>query len=67
MATDAEQVAALKTALATGAGVVSVTIDGQTVRYDRDQALRELQFYESRAARASTRPLSQQINMGGAW
>jgi len=47
---------------------VSVTIDGQTVRWDRAQALRELGYFRARAARESgRRPVSGQIDLGGAW
>ena len=49
-------VAILREALATGAGVVSVTVDGRTTQYDRKQALQELNFFEKRAAREYGRP-----------
>lgn len=66
--TDAQMVTALQTALGTGAGVVSVTVDGRKVEYDRAQALVELRFFENRVARAAgTRPVASQINLTGAW
>ena len=68
MATDAEMVTALKTALATGAAVVDVSIDGIGTRFDRAQALHELGFWESRVARAAgTRPRVASIDLGGSW
>lgn len=39
---------AIECALATNAGVVSVTVDGQTIRYDRRQAIEELKYWESK-------------------
>lgn len=67
MATDAEMVEVLRNALATGAGVVSISVDGVTVSYSREQALRELQFWEKRAARASgRRPRIVSIDLSGA-
>ncbi len=57
-------VATLKAALATDAAIVSVKIDGTEVRYDRQQALRELSFWETRAARENgTRPVASQIRL----
>lgn len=58
----------LETALANNAGVVSVSIDGTTVQYDRAQALEELQYWERRAGKAAgRRPKVSSINLGGAW
>jgi hypothetical protein len=65
MATDAEMVVALQTALATGAGIVSVTVDGLKTDFDRAQALQELALFERRAARAAgTRPTASSIVLG---
>lgn len=50
MSTATDMVTALETALAENVGVVEIrTSDGRTVRYDRDQALKELNFWEQRA------------------
>lgn len=66
MATDAQMVAAIKTGLADGAGLVRVTVDGTTTEWDRATAMLELTFYERRAARAAgTRPISASIKLGG--
>jgi hypothetical protein len=55
---------ALTTALATGLAVVSVTIDGVTTQFNRQQALQELAFWERRAARAAgRRPIASSINL----
>lgn len=46
-------------------GVVTVNVDGQTVEYDRAQALKELAFWEQRAARErGGRPRVRSINLG---
>lgn len=62
-----DMIAALEDALVkTPIGVVQVTVDGQTVRYDRATALEELREWRRRAARLNgTRPVSGQIYLGG--
>jgi len=51
MATAAEMVTVIKTALEnTPVGLVSVTVDGQTTRWDRADLRTELSFWEGRAA-----------------
>ena len=47
----AEMVVKLREALATGFGVVSVTIDGRSTQFDRGQALEELRFWQKEAAK----------------
>lgn len=66
MAVSARQmVEKLKTALQTQpAGVLSVTVDGQIVQFNRSQAIQELAFWEKRAARESgSRPRVASINL----
>jgi len=64
--TASEMVTLLETALATNAGVVSVTIDGLQVRYDRKQALAELEHWRRRAAAESgTMPRYATIDLSG--
>ena len=53
--TPSEMVETLETALQNNAGVVSVTVDGTTVRYDRAQAMKELDYWRRRAARQQGR------------
>jgi len=58
MATPAEIVTAIETAMASratsgAAGVVSVTIDGVSTSYSFDEAVKALQFWERRAAVAA--------------
>lgn len=49
-----EMVSLILTALqANPVGVLSITVDGQTVQYSRTQALEELKFWEKRALRES--------------
>jgi homoserine kinase len=68
MAVSAKQmVQLLLTALQTQpAGIVSVTVDGQVVTYNRAQAIQELTFWEKRAAvESGTRPRVARIRLGG--
>lgn len=68
MATASEMVEALTTALASNVGVVEVQVDGQRVKYDRKQALEELQFWQSQCNRAEgKRPIAGQIRLDGSW
>jgi len=63
-----DMVDTLEAALASNAGVVEVVVDGTRVRYDRAQALRELDYWKREAARkAGTRPKIASINLGSAW
>lgn len=67
MATASDMIVAIETALAaTPVGLVQVTVDGQTVRYSRGEALDELRYWQRQAARANgSRPVSATINLGG--
>lgn len=66
--TDAEMVDIIRAALATGASVVSVNIDGQVTQWDRRQAMQELEFWERRAARSTgRRPAAASINLANAF
>lgn len=48
-------------------GVVSVSVDGQTINYSRDQAMKELLFWEKRADReAGKRSMLGKINLENA-
>lgn len=69
MATTAEtMVTVLETFLASNAGVVEVTVDGQRVKWDRAQALRELQYWQRRVQEEQgKRPRLSTINLGNAW
>lgn len=49
--TPSEMVESIETALSTTpAGTVEVQVDGQRVKWDRGQALRELEYWRKRAA-----------------
>jgi len=66
--TSAEMVDALKKALASGAAVVSVSIDGSSTTFGREQALKELQFWERRAAReAGTLRTATSFDLSNCW
>lgn len=68
MATTArEMVTKIKDALAKSpAAKVSISVDGQSVTYDRGQAIQELQFWERMAARESgSRPRVGRIKLTG--
>lgn len=55
MASPRAMVDALEKFLAQGVGVGQVTIDGQTVRFERQQALDELEHWRRRLARQEGR------------
>ena len=60
-----DMVTKIETALAANPiGTVRVTIDGNTVEWGREQALKEFNFWEARVAReAFTRPRAAGINL----
>ena len=49
-------------------GVRQITVDGQTVSYDRDSALKELDHWRKKAAKESgTRSLFRGFDIDSAW
>ena len=57
-------VAAIESALLPGAGVVSVNFGGVSTSYNRDQAIKELNYWRRRqAVENGTRPRAMRINM----
>lgn len=57
---------ALEAALVDNAGVAEVVVDGVRVKYDRKQALEELNFWRRQLARErGTRPIASSINLSG--
>jgi len=68
MATAIEMVQALEQALSKNVGVAEVIVDGQKVRYDRAQAMQELDYWRQRAAKQNgKRPRFRGIDVGTAW
>lgn len=69
MATAAENLAAIESAIAEHpAGVVTVVVDGTSVRFDRKQLLAERDYWQRRVNQASgKRPVSGSINLSNAW
>ena len=69
--TPSEMVELIEAALAENPLVASVTVDGQTVQYNRAQAMEELAYWRRRAADAATtlgrRPMFRGFQIGGAW
>lgn len=58
----------IETALASNAGVVEVLVDGQRVKWDRAQAVRELEYWRRRVQEeAGQRPRISTINLSNAW
>ena len=56
----------LETALASNVGVVQITIDGQTIRFDRKQALQEYRFWCRIYNREQgNKPLAAAVNLSG--
>jgi hypothetical protein len=54
--------------LKTNAGTKQVTVDGQTIVFDRVQALEELKYWHREAARqAGSRRPFRGIDIGSAW
>ncbi|HUX00224.1 MAG TPA: hypothetical protein VMY35_04525 [Phycisphaerae bacterium] len=65
-ATIAVNIAAIETFLASGQGVASVTIDGMTTKFDRTQAIRELDFWRRELSKASAhKPVLGRIRLSG--
>lgn len=66
MASASEMVSLLETALASNAGVKSITVDGVLVQFnDRLAMIRELEHWQRIAARQSgKRPICMGINLG---
>jgi hypothetical protein len=46
-------VASLEEQMATGAGVMMVSVDGNMVQYNRDQAIKELEYWRKQVVRYS--------------
>jgi hypothetical protein len=69
MATNAENmVTMLETFLASNVGVNTVTIDGQTVSYNRSQALTELKYWRDQVAKeGGTRKVIKTVNLSNCW
>ena len=59
-----KMVAAIEKALLTGAGVVSVSVSGVSTTYNRDQAIKELNYWRRRqAVENGARPFAVRINL----
>jgi hypothetical protein len=57
----------LETQIASGAGIVSVSVDGTSVDFDRSQAMKELQYWRKEVTRYSrTRSRMSNFNLGNA-
>jgi hypothetical protein len=57
----------LETQIASGAGIVSVSVDGTSVDFDRSQAMQELQYWRKEVTRYSrTRSRMSNFNLGNA-
>lgn len=55
----------LETQIASGAGIVSVSVDGTSVDFDRSQAMQELQYWRKEVTRYSrTRSRMSNFNLG---
>ncbi len=54
---------ALEEQIASGAGIVSVSVDGTNVQFDRGQAMKELQYWRKEITRYS-RTRSRMSNIG---
>jgi hypothetical protein len=62
-----QMVDSLETQIASGAGIVSVSVDGTSVDFDRSQAMKELQYWRKEVTRYSrTRSRMSNFNLGNA-
>lgn len=63
-----KMIEALETALTTNVGVLSITVDGQQIRYaSRKEMVDELKMWSRKLARQEgRRPISGTIDLGGA-
>jgi hypothetical protein len=48
-----KMVASLEEQMSTGAGVMMVSVDGNMVQYNRDQAIKELEYWRKQVVRYS--------------
>jgi hypothetical protein len=48
-----KMVTSLEEQMATGAGVMMVSVDGNMVQYNRDQAIKELEYWRKQVVRYS--------------
>jgi hypothetical protein len=68
MATAKQMVDILEKALASNVGIDSVTVDGQTIRFNRSQALTELDYWKRQAAKeAGKRNPFRGVDIGSAF
>lgn len=68
MATAKQMVDILEKALQSNVAIDSVTVDGQTVRFNREQALSELEYWRSQAAKETgKRRLFRGVDIGSAF
>lgn len=68
MPTAKQMVDLLEAALSKNAAVAEVVVDGQRVKFDRAQALLELDYWKRQAAKtAGTKPLFRGFDLGSAW
>ena len=68
--TPVQMVKMLEEALEANPLVAQVTVDGQTVRYDRAGALKELEYWRTKLATEAgtgTRLRFRGVNIGGSW
>ena len=57
----------LETQIASGAGIVSVSVDGTSVDFDRSQAMKELQYWRKEVTRYSrSKSRMSNFNLGNA-
>lgn len=58
----------LEAFLQTNVGVGQITVDGLSIKYERAQALAELQYWKTKAAQADgTRRKTARINLDTTW
>jgi len=61
-------ISALETFLASNMGVDQVTVDGQSIKYNRSQAMTELTYWRQQAAKeGNAKPLVRPISLNNTW
>lgn len=57
----------IEEALSKNLGVAEVTVDGQKIRYDRQQLLKELAMWRSKAAAEAGKTMFKGFNISNGW
>lgn len=62
-----QMVTLLEAALQANVGVTSVTIDGQSISYNRQQAMLELEYWRKQVAKENKKSRFRGFDVSGSW